>query len=171
MASGDPPGRRTDGLTRGVVPHRGSPCHAVWDIAIFHQYDTAPNLGAGPGVASTPSGYSYGKCVSSSTLGATSSLLVVRLAQEHAPGQPQRANAEPLRCLVAAHRCTSIEPLLARSTVTQIGWPMERARSVFETPARFGRATLNGLTPLEPLGTAGWRPCRSSPPFPFPSTR
>lgn len=69
---------------------------------------------------------------------------------------------------MAAHGCTSVGPLLARSAVMKIGWPMERARSVFETPARFERATLNGLTPLEPLGTTGWRPFGRQPLFPFP---
>lgn len=69
---------------------------------------------------------------------------------------------------MGAHGCTSTGPLLARRTVTKIGWPMERARSVFETPARFGRATLQWLNSTRTIGSIGTASICSSAPFPFP---
>lgn len=72
-----------------------------------------------------------------------------------------------MRCVVGAHGCTSAGPLLARRTVTKIGWPMDRARSVFETPARFGRATLQWLNSTRTIGSNGMASICSSAPFPF----
>lgn len=126
----------------GFVPRCRSPCHAVWDFAIFHQYDTAPNPGAEPGVARPAVAPTTN--VSRAILGGHIITAVVRSVQEHAPGRPQRAATEPLRCLVPGSQVhVRRTPVGTQHPKTKIGWPIERARSVFETPARFERATLS----------------------------
>lgn len=168
MPTGGSPGRRADGLIWDSSPVAAAPCHAVWDIAIFHQYDTAPTLGAGSWVASP----AFAPTANVFRAGPWGPIItaVVRLVREHAPGQPATESGcrAAERCLVGAHGCTPSGPLSACSTFRKIGWPMERARSFFETPARFGRATLNGLTPPRPLGATEWRPFPRQPLFLFP---
>lgn len=97
----------------------------------------------------------------------------VHLVQEHALVQPATESGFGAagKGLVRAWELVGArppDPCRVAAPLGRLDGPMERARSVFETPARFGLATLNGLTPPHPLGATGWRPIPRQPLFLFP---